>query len=458
MTIKFAESSQNALAETLSPWMIAMALLVAFSLPPNQAMAQTVTLTHGPVTGAVDANDAKVFVRTSAAASVAIVYSTDPGLANPTTSTTVSTNAAADFTAMIQLNSLQHLTTYYMNISVNGAPQLARPFPSFTTFAPTGTPANFKFVVMTDFANVPTIPPYNYTSFASAAAENPAFVFIGGDFDHRNPHALADKQQMFKDLYNPASPGMADFVNKVLRRFPVVHQWDDHDSGTNNVDKTYTGWNLAYQVFTEYMPMYSTVAPPPGIWQKLSYAQADFFVMDNRSQRSPEYDIDNATKGMLDGRHLGSAGELAWLKSGLLTSQATWKVVFTSVVTNPTTRYEDGWAGYQAEWNALRKFVSQNKIKNVFFVSGDLHFGGIDNGIASGIPEMLVGNINILLNPGINCAAGLIGRWSQGTYYTTTGDCMQYGVVTLSTNPDQALMQIKDENGNVRVSYTLNAM
>jgi alkaline phosphatase D len=262
---------------------------------------------------------------------------------------------------------------------------------------------------------------------------------------------------MFKLLYDATQPGQSDFVNKILRGMGIVHQWDDHDSGWDNIDKTYSGWDLAYQAFREYVPMYDTRALPPAIWQPFSYAQVDFFVLDNRSQRNNEYEIDNANKSMLDGNHLGTRGELAWLEQGLLASTATWKVIFSSVVTNQSTRFVDGWAGYQTEWNNLKSFIQKNNIKNIVIISADLHFGGIDKGTASGLPEMLVGNVNIVQAPGQTCAAGNVGSWSEGTYVNPTGSCRQYGVVTVTTAPDQLLLQIKDENGNLKVSYTLNA-
>ena len=150
---------------------------------------------------------------------------------------------------------------------------------------------------------------------------------------------------MFKDLYDPNTLYMGDFVNLILRKTPIIHQWDDHDAGLNNIDKTYTDWNLSQQVFQEYVPSYPLPSVTPGIWQKFSYAQVDGFVLDCRSQRDPESDPDDANKSMLDGNNLGPTGELQWLRDGLLASTARWKIVFTSVVINPTTKFPEGWAG-----------------------------------------------------------------------------------------------------------------
>jgi hypothetical protein len=125
---------------------------------------------------------------------------------------------------------------------------------------------------------------------------------------------------------------MSDFVPSILWRMPIARQWDDHDSGLNNLDKNYPDWSLTQQAFLEYTPTYPLPSVTPGIWQQFGYAQADFFVLDCRSQRDPGLDSDGPEKSMLDGNNRGSIGELEWLKNGLLTSAARWKIIFTSVV------------------------------------------------------------------------------------------------------------------------------
>ena len=111
-------------------------------------------------------------------------------------------------------------------------------------------------------------------------------------------------------------------------------------------------------------------------------------MLDCRSQRDSENDTDDANKSMLDGNTLGANGQLQWLEDGLLASTAVWKIIFTSVVTNTTTKFPDAWAGYQTEWQALKDFINSNNIHNIVFISGDLHQASIDNGSEAGFPEM----------------------------------------------------------------------
>jgi len=233
---------------------------------------------------------------------------------------------------------------------------------------------------------------------------------------------------MFKDLYDANTPYMGDFVNLILRKTPIMHQWDDHDSGLNNLDKTYPYWNVNQQVFQEYVPSYPLPSvTPAGIWQKFSYAQADCFVLDCRSQRDRDRDPDDPNKSMLDGNNLGASGQLQWLENGLLTSTARWKIIFTSVITNPSTKPDDGWASFQTEWNSLRDFINTNNIQGVVFISGDLHLAAIDNGAAAGFPEMCVAKPNAT-KVDVRCATDPEGTWSEGFYEEM---CSGFGLVTI---------------------------
>jgi alkaline phosphatase D len=405
-------------------------------------------LTHGPVVGGVTSSEARVFVRTNEAANVALCYGTDPNLHTCQLSQSFQTESSHDFTRIIRLSGLTPETRIYLNVVVNGVPRFSSPpYPSFATFSPDGT-KDFSFVVLTDFTTTNRIRSAVQT-YASAAAEYPAFVFIGGDFDHRNPSTLWKKRRMFKDLYDANTPYMADFVNLILHQTAIIHQWDDHDAGLNNCDKTYPQWDLTQQAFEEYVPTYRLPSVTPGIWQKFSYAQADFFVLDCRSQRDPETDPDDINKSMLDGNDLGTAGQLQWLKDGLLSSTARWKVIFTSVVTNPTTKPLDGWAGYQTEWNSLKNFINTNNIQGVVFISGDLHLGAIDSGGQAGFPEMCV----IQPNGRGHCPTAFHGVWSEGYYQ---GDCAGYGLVKILRNPDRLILRAMDQFGNVQISYTVH--
>jgi alkaline phosphatase D len=409
-------------------------------------------LDRGPVVGGVTATEARIFVKTSAAGEVVLRFGTDPALEGALSTAPVVTSVDKGFTDLLVVSELAPDTTYYLDVVVDGAAQLASPFPSFRTFPADATPRPFKLLVLNDFAN-PTAAQVVPT-FESASQEGAAFAFLGGDTPHKTAPSidtLAEKRVMFDQIYNGGVAAMAGFVDLILRRMPIVRQWDDHDAGGEDIDRTYPLWAISRQAFEEYTPAYPLPASP-GTWQRFSYAHVDFFVLDGRSQRDPNGTPDDAGKSMLDGNDLGAAGQLEWLKTGLQSSTARWKVVFTSVPANPTAKPGDSWGAFKTEWAALRSFLQDHAIGGVILVSGDMHLGGIDDGVASGFPEMVVPPPNLDRR---SCGSGKTGKWSEGLYYLKRQACNGYGTVEFLTDPDAVVLEVKDGDGNVRLSHTV---
>jgi alkaline phosphatase D len=252
---------------------------------------------------------------------------------------------------------------------------------------------------------------------------------------------------------------MADYVNLVLRKFPLALVWDDHDYGMNNGDKTYANKALSLQVLQEMFPTYPVSAY--GDWQFFSYGQADFIMLDRLSQSDPYREPDGPDKSYLDGDNLGSAGQLQWLLNRLKYSKAKWKFVITPTIFNPTPGKPDSWAGYLTERQSILSFITANQIKNVILISADIHFGAIDNGTNSGLPELLVPPVNVqgcVTNPGNNQYQG---TWSEGIYGTWIRGTPCWGFayveVKSTSNPNTVHLFVKDSDNNTKVSYTVTA-
>lgn len=416
--------------------------------------------THGPLVGAVTETSATVFLRTHGMASVQMGVSLAPATeADVRWLPAVITRRESDFTTMIPLSDLQPDTLYYLRILVNGRAQLTDPLPRFRTF-PIGSTRPVKIVYVTDFSttwNTGTMLPTN--TFARAGDENADLVVIGGDFDHREPHSLEDKRQMFKDLYNVNDPNMASFVNDILWRTPVAHMWDDHDYGRNDEDKGYFGRELSQRVIREFFPLYPTPSPM-GIWQKFRLGPVEIFLIDARSQRDNVGDPDGPEKSLLDGNDLGSQGQRAWLEQGLRQSSAIWKLLMVQVPFNPTVYKSDSWRTYQFERNWLLRLVHNQGIQGVVLISGDMHAGGIDSGVNSGLPEMVVPTPNFKQCLSVYGADRTVfgsGKWDRGAYWYLNEyrTCNGYGVIVASANPPSLRLEVKDSEGQVRVGYTV---
>jgi alkaline phosphatase D len=426
------------------------------------SFANTASLTHGPVVGAVTDTTARVFVRTSGSAEVKIRYGHAEDLSDAVESVAQQTVAEHDFTTIIPLTDLTPMTVYSVDVVVDGVPQLSVPYSHFKTFPVPGSNVSFKFVVLTDFGELPgRLDAQATPTFLNADAEQPDFVLIGGDFDHSNPDVPGDdvttrafKRLMFKRLYTPDAV-MGDFVNLILRHYPVVHHWDDHDYGQDNSDKTYPHKQISLDVLQEYFPVYPV--SQYGDWQQFTYARADFFILDSRSQRDPDIDPDDANKSMLDGDHLGQVGQWVWLKKSLSASTATWKFIISPVTFNPTVIKKDSWHAFQYERQKLVNFIKRKNMRGVVFISGDWHAGGLDNGANADFPELAVPPAN--LTPPHCTSGGGTGIWSNG-YWAYPGkgnqlECDGYGVVSVRTNPDRVFFAVKNEWGKTKLKMSI---
>lgn len=413
----------------------------------------------GPLVGRVGPDRATIWARVDRSVSLSVRYSSDSALTGYTVSAPTILDALADYTAKIELTGLLPETTYYYDILIDGASVFRAPFPQFRTFPPVVQAEDFKVVKLTDFCCFDVYSPPPSGAFAAASAEHPAFVLIGGDFDHRNPQgsnaedARRLKRQMYRDLY-ARTPNTDGFVQGILRRYPVAHMWDDHDFASNNADKSYRFKAVSLDVLKEYFPTYDTGLH--GDWQKFRYAQAEFFLLDSRSQRDHSKEPDGPRKSMLDGSDLRSVGQLRWLKDALRASSATWKFLVSPVVFNPTVPKDDGWTGYQREREELVAFIRSNRIRNVVVVSGDIHAGAIDDGQHSSFPEMVVPAANLAPSDASCLSAPGTGDWSIGSYGDNSVDsCPGYGLITVLRDPDRVILEVKDETGRARLSHTV---
>ncbi len=405
---------------------------------------------QGPLVGAVTDTSAHVWVRMNQAARVQIEYSREASLQNAATSEIRTTTASSDFTTIVPIFQLAPQQTYFYNVRVNDIPQFTAPYPQFQTFAARGNDEPFRFVILTDFRTISKIS-QSVDTFKTAAQENPAFVILGGDLDHRNPTTLEEKRQMFRDLYTPAN-GMEDFVNLILKKFALAHFWDDHDYGDNNADKNYPHKADSLRVLQEYFPLYPI--SQYGDWQMFSYGNADFFLLDSRSQRDPHLPR-NPKNSMLDGDDLGAQGQREWLLNGLKNSNARWKFIVSPVIFNPTTKVNDGWGAYPDERKMLLSFIRDNKITDVIVLSGDLHAGAIDDGTNSGLPELVAPTANDGFDKRcLTEQTGNAGKWSVGVFGDASGTpCNGYAVVDVFN--ERVELQVKNSQGKTELEYTV---
>jgi alkaline phosphatase D len=182
---------------------------------------------------------------------------------------------------------------------------------------------------------------------------------------------------------------------EVRRRAPLLAIWDDHEvennyagdqpgsppSGERRVPFLERRAN-GYRAFFEHLPM---LAPAPDrIHGRVPLGgMADVFLLDQRQYRSPQPCGDQVgvpcPEAREPGRTMLGAEQKAWLKAELASSRAAWKIIGNQVMMmaldyapgqplNP-----DGWDGYAAERAELIGFLGERGIRDVTFVTGDIH-------------------------------------------------------------------------------------
>jgi alkaline phosphatase D len=412
------------------------------ALPPRIAFASEVFLTHGPLIGAVTATSARIWVRTNSAAIVEVEYSTSPEFVGSILSPDFATAEGSDLTGQIKISALAPERVYFYRLWANG---IALPGTYHFTTAPRKSALKtFSFAVLSDF-RVEAAPVY-----ASVASENPAFVIFLGDLNHSTPSTLLKMRAMHRTMRGNESAAGRDFIAHI-RPFPFYHVWDDHGFGMDNADKTFPGKADALKAFREYFPT-PFLPSADGIWHKFQYAQAEFFMLDLRSQRDPSEAPDGPNKSIL------GAEQKKWLQPALLGSTARWKFLMSTVSFNPGAKPNDSRAAFRTERAELVSFIHQNEVRGVIAISGDLHTGGaLDNGANSGFPELSVPHANIppcssTTSCRCNTGGASPGIWSEGILCGI--DHPRYGLIIVSS--DSVVLQIKGDKGDLRFSLTIN--
>jgi alkaline phosphatase D len=157
--------------------------------------------------------------------------------------------------------------------------------------------------------------------------------------------------------------------------------WDDHEV-ENNFSGDHPRIPIGLQALLEYWPIRPAADDPRRLYRSVRWGRtAEIFILDTRQYRTPSRQPDGPAKTML------GAAQKQWLLDGLARSEATVKIVATSVILRYASA--DSWAGYARERDEILGFVRDRRLANVVFVSGDVHYAaairhpeGVFEGIA----------------------------------------------------------------------------
>jgi alkaline phosphatase D len=185
-----------------------------------------------------------------------------------------------------------------------------------------------------------------------------------------------------------------EHFQRFLREVPVYVQWDDHEV-INDFGAGRTQWaaeperegfpvlvSSGRQALFDFHPLFPAAGERDRIYRSFRWGRdVELFLLDARSYRSPNDAPDSPGEKTL----LGKA-QLDWLKRGLSSSDATWKIVSSDVPLSIATgtnaqawgrdAFADGGSGTgsESELRDLLLHLDRENVRNVVFVVTDVHF------------------------------------------------------------------------------------
>ncbi|MEW6283184.1 MAG: alkaline phosphatase D family protein [Candidatus Eremiobacterota bacterium] len=349
-------------------------LLAWLALAAPFALAQgSQGLNSGPMLGYSQPTEVAVWLQTRAPERAQLRFWAGDGA--PRLSPVRETTREGDHIAVFRLAGLQPGTRYRYEVYLSGE-RVDLPFPlEFQTQAADGAfkPRNITFAVGScTFVDEPPREDKSaygggYRIFGSIHRDHPEFMLWLGDNVYFRTTDWVGEESMRRRY-------RVDRANLVSSR-PLLASchhyaiWDDHDYGPNDSDCSWELREQALKVFSDYWPgqAYGGGGRQKGTYYRFNWGDVDFFMLDCRYYRSPPRYPDGPGKSML------GPVQLEWLKEGLASSRASFKVVVCgSQVLNPICLYE-GYGRYPQERQEILDFVTRARIEGVVFLSGDRH-------------------------------------------------------------------------------------
>ncbi len=391
------------------------AVAVACSEPSRSSQSGSVAavLTHGPAVYEVNETTAIFWLRTDRPRTASIVVFAYDDQAEQSKQVAVATGgtlAANDNTGALSVAGLEPGTSYRYNVELfSGRTSRVIVGGTFRTAPAANAPAPVRFAFGGDVGgqNVCRDSVRGYPALKAVTRLKPDFFVALGDMIYADSKCEAvgafGNQQIEGDFdvsatiedfwahwrYNRAdqnSHGLGASTSsyalwddhEVVNDFGPAHDTREEPPYKKGVALTPTG----LRAFRDYNPVRG--ASEGVLYRSVRWGKnVELFFLDNRSYRDPNSATDDPAKPKT---MLGEA-QHDWLIRGLTTSNATWKLIVSSVpISIPTGSEEpmarDGWAdldsgqGFETELARILQSASLAST-NLLFITTDVHFASV---------------------------------------------------------------------------------
>lgn len=319
---------------------------------------------NGPLLGDVEAGRIKIRLKVWGDEAPLIYLSEDAKAGTQSFKGEKETDTPFGNAYLFQLEDLKPDTEYQYEIRLAGKDTSFGGKHTFRTSVRQGQQTSFSLA----FGGGAGYTPWKERMWDTILANEPDIMLLLGDnvyIDH--PERPTTQQYCYARRQH--RPEWQRLVSQV----PTYTIWDDHDftyndgRGEAGVDAPYWKkdvWRLYRQQWAN--PAYGQGEEAPGCYYRFSRGDVDFFMLDTRYYRE---DPEQAVASML------GPTQKVWLKNALLASQASFKVICSSVPMAPGTKPGslDTWDGHAAERQELFDYLAQNQISGVLLLAADRH-------------------------------------------------------------------------------------
>lgn len=379
-------------------------------------------LPFGVQTGDITADRAIVWSRSDRSARMIVEYATTESFQNARRIVGPAAIESSDFTARVDLSGLPAGQKIFYRVSfqdLENTKLSSEPIiGSFNTPPAARRDVSFVFggdVVGQGWGINPEFG--GMKIFEEMRKAQPDFFIHSGDTIYADGIVPAevklDDGSIWKNLTTPEKSKVAETLDEFrgnyrynlldanLRRFnaevPTLAQWDDHEVRNNwypgqrlDDDNRYRVKSIdllaarGRRAFLDYLPLRFNPDDPEQIYRGFNYGPLlEVLMIDERSYRGPN--TPNRQTVINDESVFLGSTQINWIKQRLLASKATWKVIASDmpigiIVGDSGGRFEafangNGPAlGRELELADLLSFIKKNRIKNVVWVTADVHY------------------------------------------------------------------------------------
>jgi alkaline phosphatase D len=342
--------------------------------------AQKELLQSGPMLGYCEQMEVMIWAQTKVPALVKVEYTDDAG--RTLTTNEVKTTRATAYTAKLIADEVQPGKHYTYRLFIDGK-AVALNYPTEFTAQEIWRwrkdPPTFRVALGScTYVNEPEFdrPGDGYGSeyeiFTSIDEKNPdLMIHLGDNMYLREPDWYTKTGYHHRYTHTRSVPEM----QPLLARTHHYATWDDHDYGPNDSDRTWIRKELAKETFdafwgnlTSGLPANTAESGFSGITSTFRYNDTDFFLLDNRSFRTPN---DQERK---DNKTVLGKAQLEWLIESLVFSDSPWKMVCVGGQVLNTSKSGETYVNLAPrEQEYLLRRITEENISGVVFLTGDRH-------------------------------------------------------------------------------------